>query len=401
MNLKGLWITVLCCLLLTEPGLAASKSVLSKKTYRVLHQTQEWQEQGATEKAIKRLHTLLTETEGRPYDHAITAQAVGYAYSAKADYPSAITWLKKSIDLKILPIAVQQDIRFSLAQLYMVTERFSETISTLHTWLQHAESSPPRINSLLGNAHLQREEFKASIPYLRKAIELSPTPKKDWYQNLLVAYSEEKYYGKCTDLLHTMIKKFPDHHGYWQQLAGIEIQRKRYPQALSALELAYLQNYLTDEQNLVSLANLYVLLGAPYKAAQLLDKEINAGAIRTSHKNLELAANAWHQAKEHDRAIRALKRAITLSKSYKLSLRLSQLYLAAERWKEAVSTLNSVLKSNSLTPSQKNRTWLLLGIAQHELKNGAAAKDAFLKVTADSKQLAEARQWLAYLQQSE
>ncbi len=64
------------------------------------------------------------------------------------------------------------------------------------------------------------------------------------------------------------------------------------------LELAYLNGLLSSEADLLNLAQLYAERDAPYKAAQLLEKELQKGRLKANRKTWEQTANAWQLARE-------------------------------------------------------------------------------------------------------
>lgn len=392
-----LLILVDCCFTLQ----AAEQQTLSRKTYKVLETTQQWLDAGKSDQAVKRLEQLVTETAKWPYEQAIALQSLAHAHIERNDYPAAILYLKRSLDLQALPEDAQQRGRYNLAQLHMATESFAAAVELLTQWFQHAESPKADAYVMLGSAHLQQEQYKEAIPPLHKAIELNEEPNESWYQSLLGAYHELEDYSQCVKLLHKMLKLFPDRHDYWRQLASIELMQQHYSAALAVMELAYLNGHLESERDLLNLAQLYVQRNAPYKAAQLLEKELKSSRIKSNSKTWEQTANAWQQAREMDKTIAALEQAALLRVDPDLSLRLAQLYLESNRWDAAEKTLREFLSKKQPSVEKTNRAWLLLGIACYEGSSPERAISAFSEARKFEKTRNEAEQWLSFLQRQE
>lgn len=392
-----LWFLTLL-LLLTGSLQAATKPVLSKQSFRILQQTQEWLDGGETARAVERLGQLVRETAEKPYEQAIVLQNLGYAQIVGEDYPKAIVSFRRSLGLNRLPEHVQQELRYNLAQLLMAGSDFSAAIDVLQQWLKQSEAPTAEAYVMLGSAYLQTRQFKPGIAAFEQAIALSSAPRESWYQNLLAAYSEVKDTPSCIRLLNTMIRKFPARATYWQQLAAMELSRQHYAEAVAVMELAYKRGYLKSERELLNLANLYAYLKAPFKSARLLEDGISSGRITPSKKNLEQGANAWYQAREYQRAIALLERAVTDDRDPPLALRLSQLYMADRQWAGAERNLRLLLAGESSDKKQSGKAWMLLGITLYEQKKMAEAEKAFLAAGRyPGKQAEEARQWLGFL----
>ncbi|WP_303907154.1 tetratricopeptide repeat protein [Thiohalomonas denitrificans] len=393
------WVWIALWLLLAAgPLQAADQPMLSKQTYQVLKTTQEWLSTGATARAETRLKELARETDGQAYDQAVVLQSLAHAQLASENYSAAIPNLERSLELGVLPEEAQQSIRFNLAQLYMATERFPSAIDILNRWFQDAGAERAGAYVMLGSAYYQLKQFRNAIPPMRKAIELADVPKESWYQTLLSAYSEIKDYPNSVNLLHTMLKHFPDQPTYWRQLAGLELMRERYPEALSVMELAYLRGYLETERELRNFAQLYTHSDAPYLAAQVIEQAIADGKMEPGRKNLEQAANAWYQAREYERAIAALEQVVAIDKDPELGLRLAQLYISAQRWADAEASLKRLLDQQRLAGKRAAKAWLLLGITRYERNNLEQAKGAFLAATRDASTRPDAEQWLSFLE---
>ncbi len=377
---------------------AGEAQFLSKKAYQVLTTTQKLLDAGNTNKALSNLKELLAETKAESYEQALVQQTLAHTYIGQEDYHSAIPHLIHSLEFDVFSHEQQQRTRYNLAQLYMATERFTHELDVLKVWFSHAKKPKAEAYVLMGRAYLQLKNYREAIEPLQTAIKINTTPKESWYQSLLAAHSELEQYEQCASLLHTMVRLFPRRASYWRQLAGIQMTREKYEDALSVMELAYHQNHLETQQDLLNLAQLYMFRNAPYKAGTLIENEINRGRLKKTAKNWEQAANAWLQAREMTRAATALEHAVKTSNKVELNLKLAQLYIENEQWKNAASRLQKILKLKKLKDDETGQAWLLLGIADmNRNKNNKAASTAFSKAATFSKTEKDAIQWLSYI----
>jgi len=399
---RCLLILLLCfaCSILSLAQAAEKKKVLSQQTYKVLIAVQKAQEKGKSSQAITSLKQLLTQLKEKPYELAIVLQSLAHAYIGQENYAAAIPPLKKCIELNALPVEPQQRAHYNLIRLYMATEGFAEAIDLLKIWFTQVEKPQAEAYVMLATAHLQLKNYQAAIKPLRKAIQMTVAPKESWYQSLLGAYSELKQHEQCITLLHTMLARFPDRSNYWRQLVGIQLMQEKYPAALATMELAYLRGHVDTEQELLNLAQLYLHLNAPYKAATIIENEMKHGHIKKTEKNWEHAANAWLLARETNKAVAALEKAKAMLRNPELGLRLAQLYMESRRWNDAGKTLNTIINDGKLDRTDTGQAWMLLGIVRHETHSLDKARAAFKQAKKYSKTANSAKQWLAFLDQT-
>jgi len=399
--MKGRVLALLLCTIASFTGIAqsAEKKALSQQTYRVLKAAQEVQGTGEAGKAIRDLNNLVLKLEQKPYEQAIVLQTISHMHIANEDYATAIPPLRRSIKFKALPAEPQRQAEYNLIRLYMATEGFAKAIDQLKLWLAQEEKPQVEAYVMLATAHLQLGQYQEAIEPLRLAIGMSKEPKESWYQSLLGAYSELKRYPQCVGLLQSMLRLFPDNQIYWRQLAGIQLLQKQYPDALATMELAHLRGHIGTEQEFLNLAQLYLYLNAPYKAARLIESEVGSGGLGKTEKNWEHADNAWLLARETKKSVLSLEKARAVSHNPGLGLRLAQLYIETGRWAEAGNTLNTIISDGRLNSTDTGQAWMLLGIVLHENRALDESRVAFEQATKYHKTASNARQWLAFLDQ--
>ena len=141
-----------------------------------------------------------------------------------------------------------------------------------------------------------------------------------------------------------MVYRFPDKKTYYRQLAALYAELKREEDSFAIQQIMYSKDMLEKHSELLRLAQLYLYYEIPYKAAIILEKELQAERIEDEEKNWEQLANAWLSAREWKKAIPPLTKAAEMSEDGRLFLRLGQTYMQEEDWKMLKSTFVMPLK---------------------------------------------------------
>ncbi|MGB5427951.1 MAG: tetratricopeptide repeat protein, partial [Gammaproteobacteria bacterium] len=153
---------------------------------------------------------------------------------------------------------------------------------------------------------------------------------------------------------------------------------------------------LSGEQSLLQLAQLYLASGVPYKAARLLEQQLQSGAISNTAQHRELLAHTWSSARERTQAISALERALQDKPTPELRLQLAQWYIETGNWR-AVTEVLAPFKgmANNRTTAQAR---LLLGMACFELGDTDTAREVFTLAREFPKTRQSAQQWLDFIE---
>jgi tetratricopeptide (TPR) repeat protein len=105
---------------------------------------------------------------------------------------------------------------------------------------------------------------------------------------------------------------------------------------------------------------------APLKAARAIEYGIENEFVKEDEKHLKYLAQAWHMAQELAKAEPVYEKAAKVSEKGELYVRLGQIYLQTDRFKEAKQALKLGLKKGKLDdPVTVN---ILLGQVSYELK---------------------------------
>jgi tetratricopeptide (TPR) repeat protein len=119
------------------------------------------------------------------------------------------------------------------------------------------------------------------------------------------------------DVVKELIVYYPK-DTYVLTLAGIYSELGDTKKQLALTEVLYEKGMLNTSSHITNLGNLYLLHGLPYKAATLLEKEMNENIVESNERNLRLLSQAWYQAREDEKAIPPLERAAGMSEDGEL-----------------------------------------------------------------------------------
>lgn len=326
------------------------------------------------------------------HEQALMWQTYGYVYSSQEDYQQAAGAFEKCLETGGLPAQSELNTRYNLAQLYLMLERYDEAVPMLQEWFDQVENPAPSAYYALAVAYVQTGDREKAFRYAKEAVIKSDAPKEPWLQLLLGFYLENADYEKSVGLLEQLVARFP-RKLYWVQLSAAYSALDRGSEALAVLELAYMQGLLTEEGELVHLAQLYFYNGVPFEAARVLNKGLEDGTISGDSEAYHLLANAWLYARERDNALSPLERAAMLSEKGELYVSLAHVRLEREEWVKAAAALHAAFRKGQL--GDPGSAHLMLGIANANAHKWEAAEESLQKAKSFEKTEQAAEHWLA------
>ncbi len=391
-------LSLLVVSLLTGPIAAAAdtkQATISPALYQKIQSTDRLIADKAYGKAEQQLLAMLGEVNAGSLDQAVVLRSLASVYALKEQYAKAAEWLSKAVALNTLPDKQQQDALLNLGQLYLATEQYAKAVSILKPWLAKNPVPDVQTHVLLANAYTQLKQYRNALPHITKAIQSTAKPEDSWYQLQLALFYELKDYQSAIPLLRKLMAANPTKKDYWTQLASVYQQLNQYTQAVTIKHLAYKKGLFNSEQDILDLVNLFLYAGSPYKAASLLQSELNAKKIGSTVKNWELLANAWRQARELDKAVKALETASKLDDKGSLYQQLGQIYYEQENWKAAIAAINNALAKGGL--KQPGQAYMILGMSYYESNNTEQARQSFARAKSFPNNRKNAEQWLSFL----
>lgn len=390
-----------CLRTLTALGLAwllaggawAGATSVSTKTYKALTEIQELMAADGLDEARSRLTALLAEVQEGSLDQAFTLQTLGYVEMSREDFPAAIGHLKRSLATERLPENVAYNVGYMVAQLHAALDEFDEALVFAEAWFARLEAPKPAQTMFMANIYAQVKRYAESVPYAERAIAASDEPRESWFQLLTAAYFELKQYPDAAATLLRMIGRWPGTGSYWEQLASVYMLQDLSSEALATLKVAFDAGQLDKASTIRSMIQLCVLQGVPEHGGRLLRQAIADGLVPAEETYLEMLAQAWVDAKEHDRAVAAYADLAERFASGDAWMKIANIHVDAADWEKAEA---AALKALDLDLEGPGKAWLILGIARVEQAKFEAGREALRKARAFSKTERSAASWLNY-----
>jgi len=407
MNLIVAGLLSLCLVGVSSQALAQSKErktkqtvAMSQKVYEKLTEIQELVEA----KNYANAHRLIDDM-GRgkknklsPYEQAQIFNLEGYSYYLQERYADAIRSYEKVLAQPELPEALVLSTLKTKAQLQFTQEDYKGALVTIDRLIRAVAEPSADIFMLKGQALFQMERYNDALNPIKTAIDMyrdqGRPPKENWLLLLRVIYFERNDYANMLNVVKELIVYYPK-DTYILTLAGIYSEQGDTKKQLVLTEVLYEKGMLNNAANVTNLANLYLMHGLPYKAAVLLQKEMDKKVVVSNERNLRLLSQSWYQAREDQKAIPPLKVAAGMSKDGELYIRLSQSHINLEQWSDAVAAIEKGLKLGGL--KRDDQANIMLGMALFNLKRLTQARRAFERANRDSRSKRTAGQWIQYV----
>ena len=384
----------------------AQSNTLSPRVAQQLLNAYEEIEEDNFEEALEQLNDII-ESRGenmRPFDRASVLQVRGSAHVNMENFEAGIADFAEVIQLDALPEEQNLRMRFNLAQLYFVTERYAEAIRFFEDWLAVEEDPDETAYFMLAASHYNLKDFENTLTNINRAIELADEPDKRSYDLKNITLSELGQVPERTEHLEKMVEIWPEELPYYRQLSAIYLEQDMRLESFAVLETAYLEGLPVKEDDKVILAQFYSGFNNPHRGAELLEREMAEGNVEESVENLELLSQLWSQAREHRKAIPVLREAAKLADTGKLSFRLGQSLLADEQNEAAETALENAIEKGDMDEGMMGEAWMLLGNARFnqagpgDIEQRAVAAEAFEQAERFENTEAQASSWGGYIE---
>ena len=337
------------------------------------------------------------------YELANVYNTYAYLRYAVEDYDGALNFYQKVIDQRPeIPLALEINTLYTVAQLYFLQENWKRGIDTLNTWMSVTETPSTNAYVLLANGYFQLKDYDKSLSNIQIAIDREEAagklPKEQWYNLARFIHFDRDNFRAALDILEILVMYYPKKQ-YWVQASHLYGEEKDEARQLAMLEATYEQNLLDRSQDIVLLSQLYLQAEVPFSAARAMEKGLADDIVEKESKNYELAGVAWRQAQEVTKSLPMLEAAASKSEKGELYARLGNVYLDVDKNKEAVEALKRGLDRGGVKRPDQAR--LALGMAYFNLGDFNAARRAFREARKDKRARSYADQWLKYITSEE
>ena len=380
---------------------------LRNNIYEKLAEAQVFAEAKQYAEAEAVLNDMLDATSKKSklnrYELANVYNTYAYLRYAVEDYDGALNYYQKVIDQRPeIPLALEINTLYTVAQLYFLQENWQKGIDTLNTWMSVTDTPSTNAYVLLANGYFQLKEYDKSLSNIQIAIDreeaAGKVPKEQWYNLARFIHFDRDNFREALDILEILVMYYPKKQ-YWVQASHLYGEEKDEARQLAILEATYEQNLLDRSQDIVLLSQLYLQAEVPFPAALAMEKGLADDIVEKESKNYELAGVAWRQAQEVTKSLPMLEAAASKSEKGELYARLGNVYLDVDKNKEAVEALKRGLDRGGVKRPDQAR--LALGMAYFNLGDFSAARRAFREARKDKRARSYADQWLKYITSEE
>ncbi|MBL4910936.1 MAG: hypothetical protein JKX78_13095 [Alteromonadaceae bacterium] len=333
------------------------------------------------------------------YEKAMLWNFYGFMYYANDDIDNAIDSFQQLIALQAIPQSLYLSTLYSLTQLAMQQQHYSQALAFLQQWkANNAKKITASQQILFAQIYYQTKQYKQSVTYINSAILMVESKNKIAKENWLVLQRADYYALKqpkqVTKVLEKLVRLY-DKAQYWLQLSAMYGEIGQEDKQLAVMEAAYQAGYVTKSNDITSLAQMYLYHGAPYKSAALLDEALAKGTVKAEQKYLNLLAQSYLAAKEPAKAIPVLQQVSKIVDTGKFDAQLAQTYLNMEQWQQAIKFAEKAIQRGGF--GQLGTTYLVQGMAHFNLQQFEPALTAFTHAEKINNSKKMAQQWRKYV----
>ena len=371
---------------------------ITQKTYDAITSIQELLDAEQWGEAQQEILALLERRlNGSERAHALNM--LGYTYFNDNDYDRALASFLEALEQPGLPPSQVRALLTTTSQVCLAAERYPEAEKYALELLSLEAAHPqPQSQIVLAQAYMGMEEWQKAVDPLKKALQMQidagAKPRENWMLMLSSVYYALEDYESMRDILYEMVELYPAEK-YLINLAALHGQLGDTDKQLALIESLLDEERLEKSYHLMSLVNLFLAKGMPYKAADLLQREMESGRVETTRQNLEMQSQAWYLAGEEDRAIPPLEQAAALTGDGELYLRVARLYMDSYAWQPAEKAARKSLEIGGLR--DEGSAWLVVGMALARGDQLDGARRAFVEAAAHEKSAQWAEQWLRFV----
>lgn len=319
-------------------------------------------------------------------------------FRSQDDNKRAVTAYITVLKQNNLPDGLRDGALFSLAQTYFLMEDYKSAIRVLDKWFSQATDPAPDAYILEAQAYYQQQLYDQAKAPILKALAMAKQRnmpfKENWLGLLRAVYFEQKDYASATKVMEALVSTYPK-DTYFLQLSGLYgLQGDQRKQA-DVMHFAYLGGYVSNKNDVLNVARLYMAQGAPQRAVDLLKAKLRDKTLEINVENLQLLAQALSMARDTDEAIPVLNRLASMSGESKHFNYLGQAYMQQGTWDKAAEAFEGALKAKDVGNPDSLR--MQLGTALYNDGKLQAAKSAFGAIPLSSPNGEAAANWIKFI----
>ena len=244
-----------------------------------------------------------------PYERSIIGQMQGASHYQLDQYDRAILAFERAIAAGGLLSKDVDDMRVQIAQLMIANGQFRQGAERLESYLNAGGELKPQYVDMLTQAWVNAEEPARALPWASKWFAAASPKERKHYDLMNFIYAKLGKSDLQAELVKEMIGRWPYEKELWDAWASLLSQSGREQDAFEVNKLLYLGGALSEEADIMKVIQYHAYYNMPYQAAQILEKEMNAGRISRDADKLVQLSSLFRQAREYARAIPILEAA--------------------------------------------------------------------------------------------
>ena len=344
--------------------------------------------------AIAKLNSLRS-TELNCYEEGAVIKLSAYIKIENGDRAGAVQDLLTALNKGYIPAADAAQTYYNIAQIYLQEEDLGKALEYMTKW-QQAGGKPDRTQKWqLAVLNQRADNYKEAVRWAEEVrADDGNNYKQEVYDLLLYLYNETGQKAKLAEVLEVLVERNPNERKYWDAIAGNYFADNEERKAFEVQKAMYLGGLLKTEDELMRVVNFYNRFNAPYHAARVLEKEMNAGRISKNLDHLELLANLYQVAREHEKAIPVIKQAADAGGGGAMYERLGRSYADLQMWKETEDALNKAISMGGI--KDRGNAYVLIGQSRYERGDRAGARESFKQAGNNA-----GRSWIDFMNSEE
>jgi len=297
-----------------------------------------------------------------PYEKATIYQMQGGAYYALDQYPAAIQAFENAIASGGLLPKEKSALRVNIAQLLIGNGQYVRGAQMLEDWNRNGGQLKPAHVEMLWQAWSQAEKYSRALPWAEKWFNAARPKERKHYDLLNFMYNHLNMPAKQADIVKQMINRWPQDKNLWDAWASMLANGGREQESFEVTKMLYLGGALKSEQDLEKVIQYYSYYEMPYQAAEILEREMNAGRIKQSPAKLVQLSDLFRQAREYKRAIPALERAASTSGTAKLYADLGEALYKENQCGKAEDAFKKAMQLGY----DQGKSWMLIASCRYD-----------------------------------
>jgi tetratricopeptide (TPR) repeat protein len=372
---------------------------VSKEFFDRIQKAQELIDADQSTEALNVLQRLRNRKGITEYETQQVLNYIGFVKYNLDDFAGAMAAYDEMIAIPSIEPQILKNTLYTMAQLSTVQEKYEDALKYLDQYFELETNPAPANYILLAQNYYQVNRYADMVEPIETAISEAQRRetevREDWYVLLNFAYFQQENYAKVRDIQKILLINWPKKR-YWFSLAGAYTELGEEENLIAAYDAAYTQGMFEKESEYVTMAQLFMQAEVPYKAATLLEKQMEAGIVEKNAKNYRLLSQALTLAAEDEKSIPALQEAARLSDDGELNLRLGNAHLNLGQYEECVAAIRDGLRKGGI--KSPDNAQISLGMCLYNLKDYNEALAAFREAGKSERSARFARQWSAVIE---